>query len=137
MRIEAGTAQPLGAHVDGDGVNFALFSAHAERVELCLFEAGAARESTRLTLPGRSGEVWHGRVPGLAAGQRYAYRVHGPYEPAAGHRFNAHKLLLDPYARALDGALWWSPAAYGYRREHPHHGAGFDNRDSASRPARA
>ena len=131
MRIEAGTAQPLGAHVAGDGVNFALFSAHAERVELCLFEAGAARESTRLSLPGRSGEVWHGRVPGLAAGQRYGYRVHGPYEPGAGHRFNAHKLLLDPYARALDGALWWSPAAYGYRREHPHPGAGFDCRDSA------
>ena len=129
--IEAGAAQPLGAHIVENGINFALFSAHAEQVELCLFEPGAARETRRLTLPARSGDVWHGHVPGLGAGQHYGYRVHGPYEPGAGHRFNANKLLLDPYARALSGTLWWSPAAYGYRREHPQPGAGFDTRDSA------
>ena len=131
MRIEPGTRQPLGAHLDGDGVNFALFSAHAERVELCLFAPGAARETARITLPARSGDVWHGRIAGLAAGQHYGYRVHGPYEPGAGHRFNPNKLLVDPHARALSGKLWWSPATYGYRREHPHAGAGFDARDSA------
>ncbi|HEX5065830.1 MAG TPA: glycogen debranching protein GlgX [Myxococcota bacterium] len=120
MRILAGSFTPLGATYDGDGVNFALFSAHATRVELCLFDGPApARESARLTLPARSGDVWHGRVPGLRPGQLYGYRVHGPYAPEEGHRFNSRKLLVDPYARALCGALRWSDALFGYDASDP------------------
>jgi glycogen operon protein len=120
MRVLPGKDAPRGAHVDGDGVNFALFSAHATRVELCLFDApDAPRESARIGLPARSGDVWHGRVPGLRAGQLYGYRVHGPYAPEAGHRFNANKLLVDPYARALCGSLRWSDALFGYDPANP------------------
>ncbi len=115
MIIEPGRGTHLGATLVGpadapEGVNFALFSAHAERVELCLFEGG---RETRLTLPERSGEVWHGFVPGLGAGARYGYRVHGPWAPDLGHRFNPAKLLLDPYARALSAPLIWDPLMQG------------------------
>lgn len=130
-RIEPGVPRPLGATHDGGGVNFALFSANAERVELCLFHPGAPTEHERLTLPTRSGDVWHGRVPGLAPGQLYGYRVHGPWAPAEGHRFNRHKLLVDPYARALSGAVRWSDACYAFRRDDPRGGTSFDERDSA------
>ncbi|MEM7203074.1 MAG: glycogen debranching protein GlgX [Planctomycetota bacterium] len=107
--LVAGRPEPLGATLDGGGTNFALFSAHAERVELCLFDA-SGRETARLPLPGRTGDVWHGHAAGVGAGQRYAFRVDGPYAPAAGHRFNPHKLLLDPYARAIDGPVLGRPA---------------------------
>ena len=113
MQIHAGKPEPLGATWDGDGVNFALFSANATRVELCVFEAGALREGARLELPVRSGDVWHGRVSGLRPGQLYGYRVHGPYAPEQGHRFNPQKLLVDPYARALCGSLRWDDALRG------------------------
>ncbi len=122
MHIRPGKPDPLGAHFDGNGVNFALFSSVAERVELCLFDAtdthtapdtDAPRTERRLTLPARTGDVWHGYAPGLQPGQRYGYRVHGRYNPASGQRCNPFKLLLDPYARALDGSLTWGPDLQG------------------------
>ena len=93
----------MGASFDGDGVNFAVFSAHAERVELCLFSQDGRRELCRLPLRERDGDIWHIHVGGLPPGTIYGYRVHGPYVPEQGHRFNPNKLLLDPYARALEG----------------------------------
>jgi glycogen operon protein len=111
--IEAGSAAPLGATTDEDGTNFAVFSSVAERVELCLFDA-AGTERRRLDLPGRTGSVWHGYVPGARAGQRYGYRVYGPYDAAQGRRCNGAKLLIDPYARALDGELTWCEAVFDH-----------------------
>jgi glycogen operon protein len=111
--IWPGSAYPLGAHYDGQGTNFSLFSEVAERVELCLFDA-AGRER-RLTLPEVDAYCWHGYVPGVGPGQRYGYRVHGPWAPEAGHRCNPAKLLLDPYARAIDGDIGWNEAVFGYR----------------------
>ena len=115
LRLGPGAPWPLGASFDGRGVNFALFSANATRVELCLFDAADSRETMRLTLPEYTNEVWHGHVSGLEPGQLYGYRVHGPYEPRAGHRFNPHKLLLDPYARLHKGQLRWDDALFGYQ----------------------
>ena len=115
LRLGPGAPWPLGASFDGRGVNFALFSANATRVELCLFDAADSRETMRLTLPEYTNEVWHGYVSGLEPGQLYGYRVHGPYEPRAGHRFNPHKLLLDPYARLHKGQLRWDDALFGYQ----------------------
>jgi glycogen operon protein len=108
-----GTAYPLGATYDGVGTNFALFSSVADRVDLCLLDAGGAE--TRVTLNEMDGFVWHGYLPGVGPGQRYGYRVHGPYEPAAGHRCNPAKLLLDPYAKAIEGQVDWAPAVYSYQ----------------------
>ena len=99
--LEPGEPFPLGAHVDGDGVRFALFSEHAQAVELCLFDSSGRHEQRRLRLPGRSGDVWHARLPGAGPGLVYAYRVHGPWAPAEGHRFDPQRLLLDPYAREI------------------------------------
>ena len=102
MKILPGSPYPLGATWDGIGVNFALFSEHATQVDLCLFDAPRSRaESLRLTLPERTDMVWHGYLRGIRPGQLYGYRVHGAYEPAAGHRFNPNKVLLDPYAKAI------------------------------------
>ena len=101
MTMTAGDPEPLGASYDGKGVNFTLFSQHAERVELCLFDEQGAEQ--RLELPGRSGDIWHGYVPALKPGQRYGYRVYGPWSPQRGHRFNPAKLLVDPCARAVEG----------------------------------
>ncbi len=129
--IGHGEAQPLGATWDGGGVNFALYSAHAERVELCLFSADGAREQRRIVLPVHTDGVWHGRVDGCAPGTLYGYRVHGPYAPEAGHRFNPNKLLVDPYARMLRGELRWSDANYGFRRGDPRQDLSFDTRDNA------
>jgi isoamylase len=112
-RLEPGSFHPLGATWDGQGVNFALFSEHATAVELCLFDE--ERRETRLNVPWRSVYVWHAYVPGLRPGQRYGWRVHGPFVPREGHRFNPHKLLLDPYARAIDGAFDPRGAGYGSR----------------------
>ena len=127
-----GQPYPLGAEWDGRGVNFALFSAYAEGVELCLFDRSGRRETARLALPEHTDEVWHGYVPGLRPGQLYGYRVAGPYEPTLGHRFNRHKLLLDPYAKALAGALHWTDAHFGYRIGHPQEDLSFDGRDNAA-----
>lgn len=113
-RMTPGVPHDLGATFDGDGVNFALFSAHADRVELCLYDESGKTETARLTLPEFTDEVWHGHVPGLKPGQLYGYRVHGPFRPEEGHRFNPNKLLIDPYARELHGTIAWDPAVYGY-----------------------
>lgn len=127
----AGCNWPLGATSDGRGVNFALFSRHASRVELCLFDESGTREVQRLELPSRTDNIWHGYLPGARPGTLYGYRVHGPYEPANGHRFNPHKLLVDPYARQLHGKLIWNDANYGYIRGHADQDLSFDQRDSS------
>jgi glycogen operon protein len=113
--IEEGLPNPLGAHWDGKGTNFALFSANATKVEVCLFDESGERELSRIELPEYTDEVFHGYLPDVGPGTFYGYRVHGPYEPQAGHRFNPNKLLLDPYARAHAGSLKWDPAVFGYK----------------------
>jgi glycogen operon protein len=123
---------PLGATWDGLGVNFALFSANATKVELCLFDIEGRRELERIELPEYTDEVWHGYLPDARPGTVYAYRVHGPYEPAAGHRFNPNKLLLDPYAKQLVGQLRWNDALFGYRVGSQRADLSFDRRDSAA-----
>ncbi|MBA8052349.1 glycogen debranching protein GlgX [Klebsiella michiganensis] len=129
--IEPGDGQQLGANFDGKGVNFALFSAHAERVELCLFDPCGKTEIARLELPEYTHEIWHGYVPGLQPGALYGYRVYGPYDPENGHRFNPHKLLIDPYARELEGDIEWNDAHFGYEMGHEEKDLSFDTRDSA------
>jgi len=124
-----GEPSPVGATWDGKGVNFALFSENADRVELCLFDPSGDRERERIALPEHTNDIWHGYLPGITPGQLYGYRVYGPYAPDRGHRFNHHKLLIDPYARMLQGRLAWNDAVFG-------HGANsgdlsFDTRDSA------
>jgi glycogen operon protein len=122
---------PLGATPDRHGVQFALFSREAEAVELCLFEADGRRETGRYRLSQRDGDVWHDFLPGLRPGQAYGYRVYGPYEPNSGLRFNPHKLLVDPYARALVGRFVWDDSVFGYTPGHPLGDLSFDPRDSA------
>ena len=133
-------APPLGATWDGTGAAFALWSQHATAVDLCLFEpAGdgpAWRERERVRLAAGADGVWHGRIAGAGPGLRYGYRVHGPYEPWHGHRFNPAKLLVDPYARALDGELTWHDALNGYRPDDPEGGVP-DPRDSAAHVPKA
>ncbi len=131
-RIREGRPYPLGATWDGLGVNFALFSAHATKVELCLFDADGRRELERVELPEYTDEIWHGYLPDARPGTTYAYRVHGPYEPTAGHRFNPNKLLLDPYAKQLVGELVWDHALFGYTIGSPDADLSFDERDSAA-----
>jgi glycogen operon protein len=131
-RLLAGKPYPMGATWDGLGVNFAVFSAHAERVELCLFDAAGRREVTRIALPDCTDEVFHGYLEGARHGLVYGFRVHGPYQPEAGHRFNPNKLLLDPYAKKLVGALHWSDALFGYRIGAARGDLSFDRRDSAA-----
>jgi isoamylase len=125
----------LGARPIDGGVNFAIFSAHAEAVELCLFDADGVEEVQRLPLPGSVRDVWHGFLPGAGPGLHYGYRVHGPYAPHLGHRFNPNKLLLDPYARMLHGSLREDPCLYGYRD--PDSDGEPDPRDSAACMPRA
>ncbi len=129
-RLSEGSPYPLGATWDGLGVNFALFSAHATKVELCLFDAQGRREIERIALPEYTDEVWHGYLPDARPGTVYGYRVHGPYEPTAGHRFNPSKLLIDPYARQMIGHIEWNPALFGYQVE-TGDDLTFDERDSA------
>jgi isoamylase len=115
MRVWPGSPQPLGATWDGEGVNFALFSEHATGVELCLFDSpDAQQESARLAFTERTNHVWHAYLPDVRPGQAYGYRVHGPYAPELGHRFNPAKLLLDPYAKTITGRVQWSDAQFGY-----------------------
>jgi glycogen operon protein len=130
-RVREGHPFPLGATWDGVGVNFALFSAHATKVELCLFDIDGKREIERHELPEYTDEVWHGYLPEARPGTVYGYRVHGPYEPAAGHRFNPNKLLIDPYARQLVGEIKWDPAVFGYTLDSPDKDLSFDERDSS------
>ncbi|MEM7377205.1 MAG: alpha-amylase family glycosyl hydrolase, partial [Pseudomonadota bacterium] len=129
-RLLRGHPWPLGASWDGTGVNFALFSAHAERVELCLFDERGRREIARLTLPDNDGHIWHGYLPDAQPGLLYGYRVHGPYAPEQGHRFNPHKLVVDPYAKALFGEVRWSNTQLGYRANSAQADLSFDRQDS-------
>ncbi|MEO8369139.1 MAG: glycogen debranching protein GlgX [Candidatus Solibacter sp.] len=121
---------PLGATWDGKGTNFGVFSAHATKIEVCVFDEAAEKEIDRIALPEYTDEVWHGYLPDVHPGAPYGYRVHGPYEPAEGHRFNPNKLLLDPYATAHVGRLKWDPALFGYTMESGDD-LTFDERDSA------
>jgi glycogen operon protein len=128
--VKEGLPYPRGATWDGKGVNFALFSSQATKVELCLFDAAGKAEKERIELPEYRDEIWHGYVPEIRPGTIYGFRVHGPYQPNDGLRFNPHKLLLDPYARAHIGELTWDPAVFGYRMESGDD-LSFDERDSA------
>jgi glycogen operon protein len=133
MKVWPGKPYPLGASWDGAGVNFALFSEHAEAVELCLFSGkNGHRAAARIRMPERSDLVWHAYLPDVQPGQLYGYRVHGPYEPQAGHRFNPHKLLLDPNARAITGTIHWDDSLYGYTIGHPEQDLSLDERDNAA-----
>jgi isoamylase len=128
-----GVPYPLGATWDGEGVNFTLFSENASAVELCLFGGpDGNEEQARIEISEQSDQVWHVYLPGIASGQRYGYRVHGPYDPAAGHRFNAQKLLLDPYARTIDRPVRWSDVLFGYEIGRPDTDLKIDQRDSAN-----
>jgi glycogen operon protein len=128
--LKEGLPFPRGATWDGAGTNFALFSAHATQVDVCLFGSDGKTEIERVTLPEYTDQIFHGYLPNVKPGQFYGYRVHGPYEPEAGHRFNPNKLLLDPYARAHAGQLEWDPALFGYQVESGDD-LTFDERDSA------
>jgi isoamylase len=130
-RIQPGSPSPLGATWDGRGVNFALFSENAEKVELCLFDGGGKRETERIALPEYTNQIWHGYIAGLHPGQLYGYRVHGPYDPRHGHRFNPQKLLIDPYATVIEGPILLTDAHFGYRRDTPRGDVAPDKRDSA------
>ncbi|HEY0844256.1 MAG TPA: glycogen debranching protein GlgX [Noviherbaspirillum sp.] len=130
-RLLPGLPFPLGASYDGQGVNFAVFSANAQRIDLCIFDAAGRKEVARLPLPDCTDEVWHGYLPEASPGLLYGFRAYGPYDPHRGHRFNPHKLLLDPYARLLSGPLRWSDALFGYRLGSPRADLSFDRRDSA------
>ncbi|MCC7041974.1 MAG: glycogen debranching protein GlgX [Burkholderiales bacterium] len=132
LAVWRGVPAPLGATWDGAGVNFALYSEHAERVELCLFDASGRREIARIDVPYRTDFVWHCYLPEAYPGLHYGYRVHGPYAPEAGHRFNACKLLLDPYAKMIDGPFRWSDAHFGYRIGARREDLVPDPRDNAS-----
>ena len=130
-RLLPGKPYPLGAHWDGLGVNFAVFSANASRIDLCLFSSNGRKEMQRLALPECTDEIWHGYLPHAQPGLQYGFRAFGPYEPTRGHRFNPHKLLLDPYARSLSGPVRWSDALFGYRLNSPRADLTPDRRDSA------
>jgi len=127
-----GSPNPLGATWDGVGVNFAIFSRHASRIELCLFDERGRREIERVELRERTNFIWHCYLPEARPGQLYGYRVHGPYDPERGHRFNPNKLLLDPYARWLVGQLRWTEAHFGYRIGSRREDLSFDPRDNAA-----
>ena len=131
MNVWPGEPYPLGATWDGNGVNFAVFSRHAEKVELCLFSGADGSEQTCLPLTERTDEIWHAYLPYIGPGQRYGYRVHGPYDPGAGHRFNPAKLLLDPYAKAIDRAFRVPDEAFGYKLGEQEADLTIDDRDSA------
>lgn len=132
MKVWPGKPYPLGATWDGAGVNFSLFSENATAVELCLFDWPEGKhEIARLRIPEQTDQIWHVYLPEARPGQLYGYRVHGPYAPEAGHRFNPNKLLLDPYAKAIAGTIQWSDALFGYTIGHPEADLVKDERDSA------
>ena len=132
MKLRPGAPYPLGASWDGSGMNVAIFSEHATKVELCLFDSAAStRESARIALREQSDLVWHGYLPGILPGQLYGFRVHGPYEPVRGHRFNSSKVVLDPYVKAIGRTVRWGDEMYGYRIGDPQEDLSFDERDNA------
>ncbi|WP_009964358.1 glycogen debranching protein GlgX [Verrucomicrobium spinosum] len=130
--IRPGIHFPLGATAGLDGTNFAIYSAHATRMELCLFDGPKLQRETRISLPECTDHVWHGFVPGVKAGQVYGYRAHGPYEPEMGHRFNPQKVLLDPYAKAIGRPMVrWGPSLFGYRTGAAREDLSIDRKNSA------
>jgi isoamylase len=129
--LSTGVANPLGAHVIEGGVNFAVYSEHAQRIEVCIFDASGARQLRCYPLFGPDDGVFHGRLDGAGAGLVYGLRAHGVYDPDRGHRFNAHKLLLDPYAREVVGQFAWRSEHHGYELGHPDGDRSFDSRDNA------
>ncbi len=132
-KIRPGRSYPLGATWDGEGVNFALFSENATAVELCLFDhADQEKETQCIRVEERTNQVWHVYLPEARPGLLYGYRVHGPYDPAAGHRFNPSKLLIDPYAKALTGDVQWSDAMFGYRIGDPETDLSYDDRNNSA-----
>jgi isoamylase len=131
QKVWPGRPYPLGAMWDGKGVNFALFSAHAEKVELCLFDGNGVREEARIVMPEYTDEVWHAYLPDARPGLLYGYRVHGAYDPQNGHRFNPNKLMLDPYAKSIYGRVRWSDAVFAYRVGSPREDLAIDRRDNA------
>ncbi|MBF0144700.1 MAG: glycogen debranching protein GlgX [Magnetococcales bacterium] len=131
LRVWPGSPSPMGATWDGRGVNFALFSENAEKVELVLFDPSGMHETDRIKLTEYTNQVWHAYLPDVRPGQLYGYRVYGTYDPNRGHRFNHHKFLLDPYAKALFGRLVWNEALFGFRYGDPAIDLSFDTRDSA------
>ena len=131
MVARPGRAYPLGATASAEGVNFAVYSANAHLIELCLFSPDGRKELARVALSERDGDVWHLFIEGMHPGQLYGLRAHGPYAPEQGHRFNPHKLLMDPYARAYEGRLRWSDAVMGYRIGSARQDLSYDTRDSA------
>ncbi|MGH2401510.1 MAG: glycogen debranching protein GlgX, partial [Candidatus Limnocylindria bacterium] len=114
VRVWRGNPYPLGATWDGSGVNFAIFSENAEQVDLSLFDADGSNEQ-RIRLVEQTDLVWHCYLPDARPGQRYGYRMHGAYDPGGGHRFNPAKLLIDPYAKRIDGGVTWDDSLFGYR----------------------
>jgi glycogen debranching enzyme GlgX/4-alpha-glucanotransferase len=130
-RVTEGSPAPLGVTLDERGANVAVFSAHASAIEFCLFDNTGSAELTRIRLPARTGDVFHGHVADIRAGQRYGLRAHGPFVPADGHRFNANKLLVDPYALALDRAFSLHPTMFGIRPDDASGDLSVDDRDSA------
>ena len=130
-RVREGSSQAHGAIWDGRGTNFTLFSANATKVEVCLFDSHGERELERIALPEYTDQIWHGYIPDVAPSSVYGLRVHGPYEPEAGHRFNPNKLVLDPYARAHIGEIKWAPECFGYTIGAADEDLSFDERDSA------
>jgi glycogen operon protein len=130
--IWPGRPYPLGSTWDGEGVNFALYSEHAERVDLCLFDPSGKREIFRVSLPEQTDMVWHGYLPEVRPGQLYGYRVYGPFAPEKGDRFNHHKLLLDPYGKQIQGGIRWSDSHFGYRVGSKQEDLSFDRRDDAA-----
>src|SRR5262245_36208244 len=133
MRVWPGDPYPLGATWTGVGVNFALFSAHASKVELCLFDSpDADGERERIALPEHTDMVWHAFLPDARPNQVYGYRVHGPYEPASGHRFNVNKVVMDPYAKSVARTIHWADEMFGYRVGDSGEDLSFDDRDNAA-----
>jgi len=137
LQLAPGRPYPLGATIDGDGVNFAVFSAHATALELCVFDPATGACTGRGMLPQLTDDVWHGRLGGAGAGLVYGLRAHGPYRPSEGLRFNPNKLLLDPYAREIVGSFAWRDEHFGYQRGDPEGHLSFDTRDNADTALKA
>ncbi|HEV3340447.1 MAG TPA: glycogen debranching enzyme GlgX, partial [Pirellulales bacterium] len=133
MRLWPGRPYPLGATWDGSGVNFAIYSENASEVELCLFDhVDDKQEAQRVPLKEQTDMVWHGYLPDLRPGQLYGFRVHGPYEPSHGHRFNPNKVLLDPCAKTIGRDVRWSDEMWGYKIGDAKADLSFDDRDNAA-----
>lgn len=137
LQLLDGRHEPMGAHPRDGGVNFAVFSEHAERIELCVFDSAGSRELKRYALNGPHDGVFHGFLPDVGPGLVYGYRAHGPYKPEDGHRFNPHKLLLDPCAREIVGRFAWMHEHHGYELGHPEGPRSFDTRDNATQALKA